>query len=78
MDRARLAGWAGLIAVISGLNYAGRFLGSGNASSNAHNNDVYIYATFAGGLVVYVFWLGLVLWLAFCRFDLFPLRRPRS
>src|ERR1700756_1263976 len=74
MDRARLAGWTGLVALISAINYAGRFLGSGNATSN----DVYSYATFAGGLVVYVFWLGLVLWIAFGRFDLFALRRPRS
>ena len=78
MDRARLAGWTGLVAHISAINYAGRFLGSGNATSNAKNNDVYSYATFAGGLVVYVFWLGLVLWIAFGRFDLFALRRPRS
>ena len=78
MDRARLAGWTGLVALISAINYAGRFLGSGNATSNAKNNDVYSYATFAGGLVVYVFWLGLVLWIAFGRFDLFALRRPRS
>src|ERR1700751_663515 len=78
MDRARLAGWTGLVALISAINYAGRFLGSGNATSNAKNNDVYSYATFAGGLVVYVFWLGLVLWIAFGRFDPSAPRRPRS
>lgn len=77
MDRARLAGWTGLVAVIAGLNYAARFAGN-NASSNAHNSDVYSYSTFAGGLVVYVFWLGIVLWIAFGRYDLLALRRPRS
>jgi len=77
VDRARLAGWTGLVAVIAGLNYAGRFAGN-NASSNAHNNDVYSYSTFAGGLIVYVFWLGIVLWIAFGRYDLLALRRPRS
>jgi len=77
VDRARLAGWAGLVAVIAGLNYAGRFAGN-NASSNANNNDVYSYSTFAGGLIVYVFWLGIVLWIAFGRYDLLALRRPQS
>ena len=77
MDRARLAGWTGLVAVIAGLNYAARFAGN-NASSNANSNDVYSYSTFAGGLVVYVFWLGIVLWIAFGRYDLLALRRPRS
>jgi membrane protease YdiL (CAAX protease family) len=76
VDRARLAGWTGLVAVIAGLNYAARFAGN-NASSNA-NNDVYSYSTFAGGLIVYVFWLGIVLWIAFGRYDLLALRRPQS
>lgn len=78
MDRARLAGWTSLVAVIAGLNYAGRFAGNSNASSNAHNNDVYSYSTFAGGLIVYVFWLGIVLWIAFGTHDLLALRRPQS
>jgi CAAX protease family protein len=77
VDRARLAGWTGLVAVIAGLNYAARFTGN-NASSNASNNDVYSYSTFAGGLIVYVFWLGIVLWIAFGRYDLLALRRPQS
>ena len=77
MDRARLAGWTGLVAIIAGLNYAARFAGN-NASSNANNNDVYSYSTFAGGLIVYVFWLGIVLWIAFGRYDLLALRRPQS
>jgi len=77
VDRARLAGWTGLVAIIAGLNYAARFAGN-NASSNANNNDVYSYSTFAGGLIVYVFWLGIVLWIAFGRYDLLALRRPQS
>ena len=77
MDRARLAGWTGLVAVIAGLNYAARFAGN-NASSNAHNDNVYSYSTFANGLIVYVFWLGIVLWIAFDRYDLLALRRPQS
>jgi uncharacterized protein len=77
VNRARLAAWTGLVTVIAGLNYASRFGGSGSASSNAHN-EVYSYSTFAGGLVVYAFWLGLVLAIAVDRWDLLALRRPRS
>jgi hypothetical protein len=39
---------------------------------------VYSYATFANGLVVYAFWLGLVLAIAIDRWDLLALRPPRS
>jgi len=74
--RARLLCWTGLVTVIAGLNYASRF-GGGGTSSNARN-AVYSYSTFAGGLVVYVFWLGLVLAIAVDRWDLLVLRRPRS
>jgi membrane protease YdiL (CAAX protease family) len=74
--RARLLCWTGLVVVIAGLNYGSRFSGSGT-SSNARN-AVYSYSTFAGGLIVYVFWLGIVLAIAIDRWDLLVLRRPRS
>lgn len=74
--RIRLSCWVALIAAIAALNYAARFTG-GNASSNARN-AVYSYATFANGVVVYLFWLGLVLAIAINRWDLLALRRPRS
>ena len=74
--RARLLCWTGLVVVLAGLNYGSRFSGSGT-SSNARN-AVYSYSTFAGGLVVYVFWLGIVLAIAVDRWDLLVLRRPRS
>ena len=74
--RARLIWWTGLVAAISALNYAARFTGSGT-SSNARDT-VYSYSTFAGGLIVYAFWLGLVLAIANGRFDLLALRRPQS
>jgi membrane protease YdiL (CAAX protease family) len=74
--RARLLCWTALVAVIAGLNYASRF--SGGGTSNDGRNAVYSYATFAGGLVVYLFWLGLVLAIAVDRWDLLALRRPRS
>jgi hypothetical protein len=76
VDRARLAAWTGLVALLAALNYAGRFSGSSSASSNARN-DVYSYSTFAGGLVVYVIWMGAVLWIAAGRPDLLALRLPR-
>jgi membrane protease YdiL (CAAX protease family) len=77
VTRGRLIAWTCLVGAIAALNYSARFTGSGGASSNT-NNEVYSYATFAGGLVLYGFWLGIVLWIAAPRWDLLALRRPRS
>jgi membrane protease YdiL (CAAX protease family) len=74
--RIRLSCWVALVAAIAALNYASRFTG-GSASSSARN-AVYSYSTFANGLIVYLFWLGLVLAIAIDRWDLLALRRPRS
>jgi membrane protease YdiL (CAAX protease family) len=74
--KARLVCWTGLVVVIAGLNYASRFTSSGTSSGS--HNEVYSYSTFAGGLIVYVFWLGLVLAIAVDYFDLLALRRPQS
>jgi membrane protease YdiL (CAAX protease family) len=74
--RTRLICWTGLVAAIAALNYASRFTG-GSASSNARES-VYSFSTFANGLVVYLFWLGLVVAIAIDRWDLLALRRPRS
>jgi membrane protease YdiL (CAAX protease family) len=76
VDRARLAAWTGLVALLAALNYAARFAGSSSTSSNAHD-DVYSYSGFAGGLVVYAVWMGVVLWIAAGRPDLLALRLPR-
>ena len=73
MDRARLAGWTGLVAVLAGLNYYGRFSGS-----KSSGNEVYQYSAFAGGMVVYLIWLGAVLWIASGNWSLLALRRPSS
>jgi len=78
VNRARLACWTALVAVIAALNYAARFSGSNAATTHSARNAVYSYSTFAGGLVVYVFWLGLILAIAAGRTDLLALRRPRS
>jgi len=73
VDRARLAGWTGLVAVLAGLNYYGRFSGS-----KSSGNEVYQYSAFAGGMVVYLIWLGAVLWIASGNWSLLALRRPSS
>jgi membrane protease YdiL (CAAX protease family) len=77
VSRGRLAAWTGLVGAIAALNYAARISGSSSATSNA-NNEVYSYATFGGGLVLYAVWLGIVLWIAAPRWDLLALRKPRS
>ena len=75
MSRARLAGWTGLIALIAGLNYYGRFSGSGTRQSQ---NAVYSFSDFVGGLVIYAIWLSVVLGIAKADRALLALRRPRS
>jgi uncharacterized protein len=77
VSRGRLVAWTSLVAAIAALNYAARISGSSSATSNAHN-EVYSYSTFAGGLVLYAIWLGIVLWIAAPRWDLLALRPPRS
>jgi CAAX protease family protein len=77
VSRGRLIAWTSLVGAIAALNYGARISGSSSATSSA-NNEVYSYSTFAGGLVVYAIWLGIVLWIAAPRWDLLALRRPRS
>ncbi len=75
MSRIRLGSWTTLIALLAGVNYYGRFSDSSDGSAR---DTVYSYTAFAGGLVVYVFWLALVFAIASGRWDLFALNRPRS
>jgi membrane protease YdiL (CAAX protease family) len=77
VSRGRLVAWTSLVGAIAALNYAARISGASGATSNA-NNEFYSYSTFAGGLVLYAIWLGVVLWIAAPRWDLLTLRRPRS
>jgi hypothetical protein len=74
VDRARLAAWTALVVLLAAINYAGRFSG-GHSSSN---DEVYMYSAFAGGLIVYLVWLGAVLWIASGHWELLALRRPAS
>jgi membrane protease YdiL (CAAX protease family) len=76
VSRIRLACWVALVAAIAALNYQARF--SGDSGTSGGRDAIYSYSTFANGLVVYAFWLGLVLAIAVDRWDLLALRRPRS
>ena len=71
----RLAVWTGLVALIAGLNYYGRF--SSAAKSSSAHFSLYSYSTFVGGMITYAVWFGVVLLIAYDRFDLFALRPPR-
>ena len=74
--RIRLACWIALVAAIAALNYwpASRAATARAAGRNA----VYSWSTFANGMIVYAFWLGLVLAIAIDRWDLLALRRPAT
>jgi membrane protease YdiL (CAAX protease family) len=74
--RTRLACWVALVVTIATLNYAARIDGSGGSSST--RDAVYSWSTFANGMIVYAFWLGLVLAIAVDRWDLLALRKPAS
>jgi membrane protease YdiL (CAAX protease family) len=73
----RLAVWAFFVAVIAAANYAARFSGGGGSSRGVSRQEVYSYATFTGGTIVYAVWLGIVLLIVIDRFDLLALRVPR-
>jgi membrane protease YdiL (CAAX protease family) len=74
----RLVFWILFVGLIAVLNYAARFAGGGGTSRGVSHQEIYSYATFAGGTIVYAVWLGIVLLIAIDRFDLLALRPPRS
>ena len=74
VGRPRLVLWTGLVLLLAAANYYARFEGSRPDT----RTTVYSYAAFAGGILVYAFWLALVLGIASGRWDLLALRRPRS
>lgn len=73
----RLAVWAVFVGLIALLNYAARFTSSGTGTGTSSRNEVYSYSTFAGGMILYGVWLGIVLLIALDRFDLLAFRPPR-
>ena len=74
----RLACWCGFVGLIAAVNYAARFSGGTSGSRGVSHQEVYSYATFAGGTILYAIWLGIVLLIVTGRFDLVALRAPRS
>jgi membrane protease YdiL (CAAX protease family) len=74
VSRGRLAAWSGLIALLAAVNYYARF----QQSSGDTRTAVYSYGAFAGGVLVYAFWLALVLGISSGRRDLLALRNPLS
>ncbi len=74
--RIRLIFWTALVTAIAALNYASRF--SSSAASKGTRDVVYSYSTFAGGMVLYAIWGGIVFAIARPHFDLLALRRPQS
>jgi membrane protease YdiL (CAAX protease family) len=77
-SHVRLAFWAAFVLAIAAVNYASRLSGGGDGSKGVSHQEVYSYATFAGGTVVYAVWLGIVLVIVVDRFDLLALRGPRG
>jgi membrane protease YdiL (CAAX protease family) len=77
-NRRRLLWWVFFVAAIATVNYAARFSSSGGGTGkSASRKELYSYASFAGGTVVYAIWLGLVLLIVLHRFDLLAFRPPR-
>jgi membrane protease YdiL (CAAX protease family) len=74
--RTRLAVWSGFVLLLAALNYASRFSGGNGGASPGQ--EAYSYSTFAGGVILYAVWLGIVLLVAIDRFELLALRPPRS
>jgi membrane protease YdiL (CAAX protease family) len=72
----RLISWSLFVAAIAALNYYARFTGGNNRHAAGHVS-LYSYSTFAGGMVIYAIWLGLVLLICIDRFDLLALRQPQ-
>jgi membrane protease YdiL (CAAX protease family) len=68
---ARLTAWSIFIAAWILAAYAER-------GTRVGSNAVYKYSTFGTGVVEYAIWLGIVLLIAWNRFDLLALRAPRS
>jgi membrane protease YdiL (CAAX protease family) len=77
-SHGRLIAWLVFVGLIAVFNYAARFTGGSGTGRGTSHQEIYSYATFAGGTVIYAFWLGIVLLIARDRFDLLALRSPRG
>jgi len=74
VNRGRLVAWTAFVASFAALAYAVNL----TTSEGGNHDVVYKYSTFAGGIVEYAIWLGIVLAIGVGRRDLFALRRPAS
>jgi membrane protease YdiL (CAAX protease family) len=74
VSSVRLTSWIVFVGGVAALNYAARF----QHTSGNGQNVVYSWSDFTTGLVVYLFFLGIVLAIASGRWDLLAFRRPRS
>ena len=74
----RLAAWVLFVGLLSAINYAARFSGGSGTSRGVSHEEIYSYATFAGGTILYAIWLGIILLIVRDRYDLLALRRPKS
>ena len=75
VSRGRLTAWVSFVGLLAAVNYASRFT-SGSGSSASSRQIVYSWSDFAGGVIVYGIWAGVVLLIARGRFDLLALRQP--
>jgi uncharacterized protein len=66
----RLSVWLTLVGLIALANYSAR--------GSHSNTTVYSYSLFAGVIVSYAIWLGIVLLISINRFDLLAFRAPRE
>jgi len=76
-SRIRLVFWACFVGLIVLFNYAARLTGGGGGGKGTSDQEIYSYATFAGGTLIYAIWLGIILLICRDRFDLLALRSPR-
>jgi membrane protease YdiL (CAAX protease family) len=75
-SRTRVGFWIFFVGLIAALNYYGRFSGGNSVDNGGSKKEIYSYAVFAGGIVVYAVWLGIVLLIVHGRSDLLALRPP--
>ena len=73
----RLIFWSVFVTAIAALNYSARF-STGTKGHEDRHVSLYSYSTFAGGILIYAIWLGIVLLICINRFDLLALRLPQN